>query len=94
MYDVVQVIPQQDFTVIVYFADGIIKKYDAAPLLDKGVFKQISDITVFIEKCTVLNNTLAWDLAGGFDPYNCLDIAPDTIYLESESIHDPLSETA
>lgn len=92
MHDVIQVIPQRDYTVIVYFSDGIIKKYDARPLLHKGVFKKISKIEDFITKCTVLNHTLAWDLTGNFDPYNCIDIAPDTIYESSDTVPDPLTE--
>lgn len=91
MYDVVQVIPQSDFSVFVYFSDGIIKKYDAKPLLEKGVFKKISDIKVFIERCTVMNRTLAWDISGTYDPYNCLDIDPETIYENSITVSDPLS---
>ncbi len=91
MYNVVQVLPQSDFTVIVYFSDGIIKRYDVNPLLGKGVFKKISNIEDFTKKCTVMNNTLAWDLSGNFDPYNCIDIAPETIYENSETVRDPLS---
>ncbi len=90
MHDVIQVLPQQDFSVYVYFSDGIIKKYDVSPFLNKGVFKKISDIKSFTEKCTVMNNTLAWDLSGMFDPYNCIDIAPETIYEKSETVSDPL----
>ncbi len=59
-------------------------------ILDKGVFKRISDITVFTERCTVMNNTLAWDISGTYDPYNCLDIAPETIYENSLTVSDPL----
>lgn len=90
MHEVVQVFPQSDFTVYVYFSDGIIKKYDVAPYLGKGVFKSISRINDFLDKCTVLNNTLAWDLSGNFDPTNCIDIDPDTIYEDSETVDDPL----
>jgi hypothetical protein len=91
MHDVVQVIPQSDFTVFVYFADGVIKKYDASPLIGKGVFNQISNINDFLNKCTVLNKTLAWDLSGKFDPYNCIDIDPENIYESSETVADPLT---
>ena len=34
---VVQVFPQKDYTVFIYFADGKIKKYDVKPLLDNIV---------------------------------------------------------
>jgi len=91
MCEVVQVIPQSDFSVYVYFSDGIIKQYDAKPLLDKGVFKKIADISIFTERCTVMNNTLAWDISGNFDPYTCLDIAPESIYENSITVSDPLA---
>ncbi|MBF9017782.1 MULTISPECIES: DUF2442 domain-containing protein [unclassified Oceanispirochaeta] len=90
MHEVVQVIPNEDFSVIVYFSDGMIKQFDAKPLLNKGVFKKIADVVTFTEKCTVLNNTLAWDLSGNFDPYNCLDIDPDSIYENAKDVSDPL----
>ncbi len=91
MHDVIQVLPQDDFSVYVYFDNGIIKKYDTTPLLGKGVFKKISDIRFFKKACTVMNNTLAWDISGTFDPYTCIDIAPETIYKEAETVSDPLS---
>ncbi|MBN2627014.1 MAG: DUF2442 domain-containing protein [Spirochaetales bacterium] len=91
MHDVVQVIPQSNFTVFVYFSDGIIKKYDVSPLIGKGIFSKISDIKDFLSKCTVLNNTLAWDISGNYDPYSCIDIDPENIYENSETVSDPLS---
>ena len=37
-YDIVQVIPNEDYTVYVYFEDGKIVCYDAKTLLKKKVF--------------------------------------------------------
>lgn len=89
---VVQVKPTKDFKVYIYFDNGKIKLYDIAPLLNQGVFKQISDIDVFLEKCTVMNNTLAWDIGGNFDESKCLDIDPETLYTDGLDVVDPLSE--
>jgi hypothetical protein len=91
---VIQVKPTQDFKVYVYFSDGRIKLYDVTPHIGKGVYKQISDITIFVSKCTVINHTLAWDLGGNFDPYKCLDIAPETIYSDGIDVADPLEQKA
>ena len=88
----VQAIPRSDFKVYVYFDDGKIVLYDVAPLLNQGVFKKISTIKDFIEKCTILNGTLAWDIGGNYDIYNCIDIAPDTIYAIGVPVTDPLAE--
>lgn len=89
MKTVIQVIPRDDFKVYVYFDDGKIKLFDMSHLIGKGVFTQISEIKVFLKTCTVLNHTLAWDLVGNRDAYQCIDIAPDTIYLNGTDVDDP-----
>ena len=43
-YDIVQVIPNEDYTVYVYFEDGKIVCYDAKTLLKKKVFEPLKDI--------------------------------------------------
>lgn len=90
---VVQVHPVRDFKVYVYFDDGTIKLYEVQPLIAKGgIFQQISAEIDFMEKCTVLNGTLAWDLSGRFDPSQCIDIDPETIYKDGTDSKDPLEE--
>lgn len=83
--EIVQVIPFKDYTVSVYFSDGKIVLYDIKPLLEKGVFRQLKDINTFMETCTILNDTLAWDIAGNRDEEKCIDIDPDTLYNLPES---------
>ena len=80
LYDVVQVISYKNYTVYVYFEDGKIVCYDAKPLLDKKVFAPLKNIEFFMNACTILNNTLAWDVSGKRDCSKCLDIAPDMLY--------------
>ena len=48
LYDIVQVIPYEDYTVYVYFEDGKIVCYDAKPLLDKKVFAPLKNIDFFM----------------------------------------------
>ena len=84
--EVVQVIPHEDFTVSVYFSDGKIVLYDIKPYLHTEVFSKVSDIHVFMESCTILNDTLAWDIAGNRDESKCIDIDPDTLYSLPESV--------
>ena len=38
------------------------------------------NIDVFMDTCTVLNDTLAWDINKNRDNTACLDIDPDTLY--------------
>ena len=77
---VVQVVPLDNYHVQVYFDDGKIIEYDATSDLQSEVFKPLQDIEVFMETCTVLNDTLAWDLSGKRDSYNCIDIDPFALY--------------
>ena len=78
--EVVQVVPNKDYTVTVYFHDGKIVLYDALDMLEKPVFQPLKDINLFVETCTILNDTLAWDIQGNGDESMCLDIDPDTLY--------------
>ena len=92
---VTQVKPTKDYKVYVYFCDGKIKLFDMKKILDRGgVFSQIYSIEVFLNKCTVMNGTLAWDIAGNFDEANCLDIDPETIYKNGKEVSDPLDVDA
>ena len=78
--DIVQVVPHEDYTVSVFFCDGKIVRYDVKPKLDRGVFQRLKDISFFMDRCTILNDTLAWDLSGRMDETDCIDIDPDTLY--------------
>ncbi len=71
---VVQVIPQTDYTVYVYFDDGKIVLYDLSEKIDREIFKPLREIDVFMNTCTVMNETLAWDIAGNRDRTKCIDI--------------------
>ena len=89
---VLQVFPTEDYQVYIYFSDGIIKLYDASNLVNKGVFQKIKNKEIFVNSCTVLNDTLAWDLSGKHDPTDCLDLDPEVLYnncpeVEESNIH-------
>ena len=86
-----QVYPIDDYTVYIYYDNGEIKLYDCKWILDEeGIFKNIHDINKFKELCTIMNGTLAWDISLIRDPYNCIDICPDTVYNESVKAKDIL----
>jgi len=78
--NVIRVLPMNDYTVQVHFSDGKVVCYDVKPLLSQGVFKQLQNIHIFKNTCTILNNTLAWDISGKQDKSNCIDIDPETLY--------------
>jgi hypothetical protein len=84
-----QVVPTTDYKVYIYFDDGRIKLYDAKPLIDKGgIFKKLEDISVFVNACTILNNTLAWDITGNRSTTECIDICPDTLYYHCPDVKE------
>ena len=89
-YDIVQVIPNEDYTVYVYFEDGKIVCYDAKTLLKKKVFEPSKDIEFFMNACTILNGTLAWDVTGTRDCSKCLDIDPEMLY-ELENVSEKIA---
>lgn len=78
--EVVQVIPHDDYTVTVFFSDGKIVEYDVKSILNKEVFKPLKNIDFFMERCTVLNDTLAWDIDGNYDETTCIDIDAEMLY--------------
>ncbi len=78
--EIVQVIPNENYTVTVYFEDGKIVLYDVSPLLEKEIFQPLTDKNTFLNACTIINDTLAWDLEGNRDASKCIDIDPETLY--------------
>jgi hypothetical protein len=78
--EIVQVVPNENYTVTVYFEDGKIVLYDVTPLLGKDIFSPLKDKNIFMSTCTILNDTLAWDIAGNRNVSKCIDIDPDTLY--------------
>ena len=78
--DIVQVVPHDNYTVSVYFADGKITVYDAKPKLDTGIFQVLREKNLFMNRCMILNDTLAWDIVGDKDRSRCIDIDPVTLY--------------
>ena len=78
--DVVRVVPFEDYTVDVYFDDGKIVRYDAMPFLEDGIFRKLKDLQIFMNSCTILNGTLAWDIAGDQNECECIDIDPETLH--------------
>ena len=66
-----------DFTLDLDFGDGVIRRFDTKPYLDKGIFKQLSDVEYF-RKVSVAYGTVQWQ--------GEQDFAPETLFLESEVI--------
>ena len=88
-HQITQVYPTDDYKVYLYFSDGKIRLFDAGELVTKGVFQELKDKSRFKETCTVLNDTLAWDLGGRRDPGDCLDLDPEKLYETCPEVDEP-----
>ena len=80
-----KLIPTDDYKVYVIYENGKKYLYDANRLVEK--FKILQDIDFFKGRCTVINDTLAWDIDGDMNEENCIDIAPESIF-DSEEVTD------
>ena len=93
--EVVQAVAGDAYCVYAYFSDGTIRQFDMKPLINKGgVFAKLADATFFADCITVVNGTVAWDVAGNRDETKCIDLDPFTIYENSIPVPDPLGEVA
>lgn len=88
---VVQAVPGNNFTVYAYCNDGAVRLVDVKPLISLGgVFAPLADPDFFRERLTVLNDTVAWDIAGNRDAAACVDLDADQIFAEAPIVADPL----
>lgn len=74
------VIPNDDYTINLIFDNGEEKVFDVTPYLDKGIFKELSDINIFKSVKPVLGS-IQWKYGQ--------DFCPDTLYLASNRITRP-----
>lgn len=87
---VVQAFAGENYIVYAYMLDGTVRKLDMKPFIQSGgIFERLKDQTFFKNALTVMNDTVAWDLSGRFDPSDCIDIDPFTV-AECEMVADPL----
>jgi len=71
METVKKVRTRSDFQIELEFNTGETRIFDVRPYLDKGVFKQLKDSSLF-KKAYIAFDTVCW-------PGN-IDIAPETLY--------------
>ncbi|MBK6722022.1 MAG: DUF2442 domain-containing protein [Acidobacteria bacterium] len=78
MNKVTEATPNDDFTIDLRFDDGSLRRFDAKPYLDKGVFRELKNIHYF-RNLSLAYGTVQWP--------NEQDFAPDTLYIESELLN-------
>lgn len=79
--EIYQAVAGRNYMVYAYLSDGSVREFDVKPLIEQGgIFDKIVDEKKFRETLTVLNGTIAWDIAGNRNEYECIDIDPMTIF--------------
>ena len=78
--EVVQVVPEPDYHVLVYFNDGKIVEKDMRDSMQGPIFDPLHDPAIFRDACCVMNGTLAWDVSGKRDPRDVVDIDPVVLH--------------
>ena len=71
---VINVIPQEDYSLIITFADGQKRCYDAKPLLQKGIYAPLKQKALFMS-AKVECGTVVWN--------DEIDIAPEHLHATS-----------
>ena len=84
MKKVVAVKANEDFSLELTFNDNTVRKFDARPYLDFGVFNELKDIGYF-KQVRIAFGTVQW-------PHE-QDISPDTLYIESRPIENSNDST-
>ncbi|MDR0560246.1 MAG: DUF2442 domain-containing protein [Prevotellaceae bacterium] len=74
---VIDVKPQQDYTLHLWFKNGEEGIFDVKPYLDKGIFMELKDLSLF-NSVHPDGLSIEWD--------NEAALCPDTVYLESVKI--------
>ncbi len=77
LLDVIKVEPDDNFNLLLTFENGEIREFDCKTILKDKPFDSIANSFVF-RQVKVENGTVVWP--------NEVDIAPETLYLESKKI--------
>ena len=66
-----EVVPREDYTLLLTFADGDKRLYNALPLLNKAIFADLKSLPFFLT-ARVSGDTVIWN--------DDVDIAPEHLY--------------
>ena len=78
-YRVKFVQPLDDYLLRLTFADGAVKIFDVKPFLDRGIFAQLRDTSLF-RSAHVNIDTVEWA--------NGADLCPEMMYEEGVPVHE------
>ena len=75
MYIISNVIPLEDYRLLLTFTNGEKRVYDMKPYLDTTAYRKLNDISFFNTAHIVLDYTVGWN--------DEIDICPDSAYQDS-----------
>ena len=78
-----EVQPKEDYTLLLTFADGAKKVYNARPLLEKAIYSKLKNPAFFLS-AKLKYGTVVWD--------DNIDIAPEHLYECSKPMGDVLGD--
>ena len=78
MPTVISVKPEQGYILTINFSNGEVRCFDVNPYLDKGVFKELKDLSKF-NSVHIDGLSVEWD--------NEAALCPDTVYFGSVAIN-------
>ena len=76
---VISVTPIDNYKILLIFGNGEKRQFDMNPFLDKGIFKELKDISIF-NTVKVSFGTIEWE--------NEADIDPEILYQYSEKVEE------
>jgi|CXWJ01.1.fsa_nt_gi hypothetical protein len=76
---VLEVQPNQDFTITLTFTNGEVRVFDVKPYLDKGIFQELKAPEYF---------TSVRPFLGSIQWANGQDFCPDTLYVASSAVEN------
>jgi len=71
--------PNPDYTLTLIFTNDEVKIFDIKPYLEKGIFRELKDMSLFNSVKPFLGS-IQWQ--------NGQDLCPDTLYLDSINLPD------
>jgi hypothetical protein len=71
---VADVKPEAGYMLRLWFTNGEVKRFDVKPYLEKGIFAELKDLSIFNSVKPFLGS-IQW--------INEADLCPDTLYLDS-----------
>lgn len=74
--------PQDDYCLLLTFANGEKRMFDLKPYLEKPVFQQLKNKTVF-QTAKVVSGSVEWQ--------GDVDLSYDTLYIESKAAKETVS---